>query len=145
MSEPNTPERGDDDVGLPRSAIDRVLQEVLPPNMCCTKDTKNLLIECSTEFISIVSAQANELCERDSRKTVTPEHILQALGDLGFESYIQEVTEKYALVREEHTKRQLRAKEKTETKKGLFDNGDEMLEVQKKLFEEAKRTTEKQE
>ncbi len=31
------------------------------------------------EFIHLLSAEANEICEKESKKTIAPEHILTAL------------------------------------------------------------------
>ena len=31
------------------------------------------------EFIHLISAEANEICEKESKKTIAPEHILTAL------------------------------------------------------------------
>ena len=33
----------------------------------------------SLEFIHLISSEANEICEQDSKKTIAPEHIIGAL------------------------------------------------------------------
>ncbi|KAJ7390082.1 Down-regulator of transcription 1 [Desmophyllum pertusum] len=43
------------------------------------------------EFIHLVSSEANEICNRQLKKTILPEHVFQALQGLGFTSYIEEV------------------------------------------------------
>ena len=93
--------------------------ELLPPDVACAKETRDLIIECCVgpskptscsnhffpgrlliltslpfrslwtglffsppsflEFIHLISSEANEICEQDSKKTIAPEHIIGAL------------------------------------------------------------------
>lgn len=66
--------------------------------MVCAKETRDLVIECCVgeqwlihlcylrklkspvEFIHLISSEANEICEGESKKTIAPEHIIGALG-----------------------------------------------------------------
>ncbi|RUP50069.1 hypothetical protein BC936DRAFT_140484, partial [Jimgerdemannia flammicorona] len=45
---------------------------------------------------------ANEICEKESKKTIAAEHVITALQTLGFESYLEEVEEVF----KEHKKTQ---------------------------------------
>jgi hypothetical protein len=38
------------------------------------------LTELSTEFIKMISMQSNEICEKDKKKTIAPEHAIQAIS-----------------------------------------------------------------
>jgi hypothetical protein len=71
--------------------------EYLPAGMTCAKDAKDLVADCAkgqsrprsqllnpllqgpTEFIVLVSSEAHEICEKGSKKTIAPEHIVEAL------------------------------------------------------------------
>ena len=33
----------------------------------------------AAEFIHLISSEANEICEKESKKTIAPEHIISAL------------------------------------------------------------------
>lgn len=57
-------------------------------NMSFAKETRDLLIECCVEFITMLSSEANEIAEKDAKKTIACEHITKALEDLGFGEYI---------------------------------------------------------
>ena len=37
------------------------------------------IISCIAEFIHLVSSEANEICNRQMKKTILPEHVFQAL------------------------------------------------------------------
>lgn len=82
---------GDDELSLPKATVQKLISEMLPNDISCAKDTRDLLIECCVEFIHLLSSEANEVCEADAKKTIAPEHVLKALQDLGFESFTEEV------------------------------------------------------
>ncbi|KAK1869685.1 hypothetical protein I4F81_012154 [Pyropia yezoensis] len=55
----------------------------------------------------MLSAEANDLCEADKKKTITPGHILRAMEKLGLERYQKDVQEDFAKHKEDeklHTK-----------------------------------------
>jgi histone H3/H4 len=70
-----------------------VISEVLPPDVSFSKETRDLLTECSVEFIHLVSSEANEICEKEGRKTIAAEHVTKALQELGFSEYISHINE----------------------------------------------------
>ncbi len=55
------------------------------------KDARDLLIDCCVEFITLISSEANEISEKEAKKTIAPEHIDKALRELGFPEYVREV------------------------------------------------------
>jgi predicted ATP-dependent protease len=58
---------------------------------------------CSrSEFIHLIASEANEICEKETKKTIAGEHVISALQTLGFEDYVEEVDEVY----KEHKKQQ---------------------------------------
>ena len=81
----------DEDLSLPKATIQKLIQEYLPRDLSCAKDTRDLLIDCCVEFIHLVSSEANETCEKESKKTIAPDQVVKALVDLGFEKYTHEV------------------------------------------------------
>ncbi|GJJ12084.1 hypothetical protein Clacol_006325 [Clathrus columnatus] len=114
----------DDDLTLPKATKGLVkLQtrlELLPKDISCAKETRDLIIECCVEFIHLISSDANEICEQESKKTIAPEHIIGALKRLGFDGYVAEVDED----REKKTNK-WELSGKTE---------EELLEEQQRLF-----------
>ncbi len=59
--------------------------------MTFAKETRDLLIECCVEFITMLSSEANEIAEKDAKKTIACEHITKALEELGFADYVPEL------------------------------------------------------
>ena len=110
----------DDDLSLPKATVTKMITgefgicttarfshtalvnvELLPSEVTCAKETRDLIIECCVgeqyssvcwddnsnsyiwlthaEFIHLISSEANEICELESKKTIAPEHIIGAL------------------------------------------------------------------
>ncbi|KAG8047065.1 hypothetical protein GUJ93_ZPchr0008g13655 [Zizania palustris] len=80
-----------EDVSLPKSTMFKIIKEMLPPDVRVARDAQDILVECCVEFINLLSSESNEVCSREDKKTIAPEHVLRALQDLGFREYIEEV------------------------------------------------------
>nr|XP_043636200.1 protein Dr1 homolog [Erigeron canadensis] len=124
-----------EDASLPKATMTKIIKEMLPPDVRVARDTQDLLIECCVEFINLVSSESNEVCGRDDKKTIAPEHVLKALEVLGFGEYIEDVYAAY----EQHKLETL------DTPKGgkLSSNGasmteEEALAEQQRMFAEAR-------
>ena len=50
----------------------------------------------------MIASEANDICERENKKTIAGEHVVAALRALGFDDYVEEVDEVY----KEHKKQQ---------------------------------------
>ncbi|XP_038990525.1 protein Dr1 homolog isoform X1 [Hibiscus syriacus] len=124
-----------EDASLPKATMTKIIKEMLPPDVRVARDTQDLLIECCVEFINLISSESNEVCNREDKRTIAPEHVLKALQALGFGEYIEEVYAAY----EQH---------KIETmqdslKGGKWSNVAEMTEEeavaeQQRMFAEAR-------
>lgn len=55
-------------------------------------------MECCVEFITLISSEANDISEKEAKKTIACEHVEKALRELGFGDYIPDVL----AVAEEH-------------------------------------------
>jgi down-regulator of transcription 1 len=83
---------GCDDVALPKATVNKFANELASSlEVKLAMDTRELVAECCSEFVQLLSSEANEICEKDAKKTITPEHVLRALKQLGFERYHKEV------------------------------------------------------
>lgn len=59
--------------------------------MTTSKDFRDVLVDCCVEFITLVASEANEISEKESKKTIACEHVTAALKELGFDEYITSV------------------------------------------------------
>ncbi|EFN58286.1 hypothetical protein CHLNCDRAFT_14485, partial [Chlorella variabilis] len=124
-----------DDVGLPRTTVQKSIKELMPKEMRIAGDASELLVQCCNQFVHLVSTQANDISEREKRSTISPEHVVKALEELEFgPQYLEAV--KAGLDNKEHREH------KAGHKKG--DSGltqEQLIELQQKLFEEARAAT----
>lgn len=83
----------DEDVSLPRTTIQKAVKGALPPGLRVSWDAIDVLTSCCNEFVHLISSQANVISERTKRSTITPDHVIQALEELGFETLVGPVQE----------------------------------------------------
>jgi len=88
-SNPASVDRDDDELSIPRAALNKMIKELVP-NVRVATDARELILACCTEFIHVLSSEANDICELQQKKTISPEHILTALDNLGFSCYKDE-------------------------------------------------------
>ncbi|KAH7573593.1 hypothetical protein JRO89_XS03G0177800 [Xanthoceras sorbifolium] len=72
---------------LPIANVGRIMKQILPSNSKISKEAKETMQECVSEFISFVTGEASEKCRKERRKTVNGDDICWALGALGFDDY----------------------------------------------------------
>lgn len=77
------------------ATVQKIVTEILPPasGVAFGKDARDLLIECCVEFITLISSEANEISEKENKKTIAVEHITKALEQLGFPEYVADIME----------------------------------------------------
>ena len=68
----------DEELTLPRAAMNKMIKEVMP-NIRVANEARELILQCSTEFIHLLSSEANEICDKQQKKTISPEHVLQGI------------------------------------------------------------------
>ncbi|KAL8280814.1 hypothetical protein RQP46_006818 [Phenoliferia psychrophenolica] len=72
---------------LPIANVGRIMKKCLPVSTKVSKDAKECVQECTSEFISFITSEAAERCLMEKRKTINGEDILFAMTTLGFENY----------------------------------------------------------
>ncbi|KAK3203145.1 hypothetical protein GRF29_112g312482 [Pseudopithomyces chartarum] len=144
---------GNDDLSLPKgtrpvpfaphrntansraATVQKIVTEILQsePGMTFAKDSRDLLIECCVEFITLISSEANEIAEKDAKKTIAAEHVQKALEELDFHDYVPAILEV-----EKDFKNQQKNREKKQTKieqSGMTE--EELIRAQEELFRNA--------
>lgn len=110
------PPTDDDDLTLPRASINKMIKELVStmesnwkyspnvielneivsnynlqvPSIRVANESRELILNCCTEFIHLISSEANEVCNTRNKKTINAEHVLEALDRLGFKDYKQD-------------------------------------------------------
>ncbi|KAK9447471.1 histone-fold-containing protein [Limtongia smithiae] len=120
-----------DDLSLPKATVQKIVSEIVPPDLVFSRDARDALIECCVEFIGVLSQTANEMAEGEAKKTIASDHVIRALQELGFTDYIEPVKQ----VIQEHKESQKHGRER---KVGKFESSgmteEELLRKQEELF-----------
>ncbi|CAI5947196.1 unnamed protein product [Closterium sp. NIES-64] len=129
-----------EDVSLPKATMSRLIKEMLPRDVRVSKDTQDLLMDCCLEFINLISSEANEMCSKEDKRTIAPEHVLQALESLGFSSYLAEVQAAYDQHKSEtlESPRALGRSSSSKASGAVGMSEEEAIAEQQKMFAEAR-------
>lgn len=69
------PSNEDEELTLPRASVNKMIKDALP-NIRVSNDVRELIMNCCTEFIHLVSSEANQVCMAQQKKTINAEHLL---------------------------------------------------------------------
>lgn len=109
---PHEVELREQDRWLPIANVARLMKNTLPATAKVSKDAKECMQECVSEFISFITSEASDKCLKEKRKTINGEDILYSMHDLGFENYAEVLKIYLAKYREQQALKQ----ERNETK-----------------------------
>ncbi|KAI9699542.1 MAG: hypothetical protein M1820_007173 [Bogoriella megaspora] len=124
---------GNDDLSLPKATVGKIISEILAndSNVAFSRDTRDLLIECCVEFITMISSEANEIAEKEAKKTIACEHVQQALEQLGFGEYVKDILD----VASDYKKMQVHREKKQSKMEQSGLSEEELLRQQQELFQ----------
>ncbi|CAI8603800.1 unnamed protein product [Vicia faba] len=74
---------------LPIANVGRIMKQILPPNAKISKEAKETMQECVSEFVSFVTGEASDKCHKEKRKTVNGDDVCWAMATLGFDDYAE--------------------------------------------------------
>ena len=69
--------------------VARIMKSSVPGTAKISKEAKECVQECVSEFISFITSEAAEKCLVEKRKTIGGEDILYAMVTLGFDQYAE--------------------------------------------------------
>ncbi|XP_075925464.1 protein Dr1-like [Petromyzon marinus] len=124
-----------DQVTLPYASVQRLVGELVPC-LRLTAGARDLLRMACTRFVRHVSSEANTACAHAQRKTISPEHVIQALERLGLAGSMGELRACHAEFRALALSRRRRATRRLEA---LGVPELELLRQQQALIEQARR------
>ena len=85
-------EQPDDELTIPRAAMNKMIKELLP-NIRVANEARELVLNCCTEFIHLISSESNDICNQQQKKTISAEHVLVALEKLGYGDFRKDAEE----------------------------------------------------
>ncbi|CAG9784525.1 unnamed protein product [Diatraea saccharalis] len=134
------PPSEEDELTLPRASINKMIKELVP-SVRVAFESRELILNCCTEFIHLLSSEANEICNQSNKKTINAEHVLAALDRLGFNDYTLEAE---AVLKDCKAVAAKRRRQSTRLE-NLGIPEEELLRQQQELFAKAREEQAKQE
>ncbi|EKG20135.1 Transcription factor CBF/NF-Y/archaeal histone [Macrophomina phaseolina MS6] len=130
---------GNDELSLPKATVQKIINEILAndPGVTFAKETRDLLIECCVEFITMISSEANDIAEKEAKKTIACEHVKAALEDFGFSNYVDDIMQVAADQRKQQMNRE--KKQSKIEQSGLSE--EELIRQQQELFSDLFKKT----
>ena len=74
---------------LPIANISRIMKRSIPQSAKISKDAKECVQECVSEFIAFITSEASDKCKQEKRKTINGDDLLYAMTALGFDKYTE--------------------------------------------------------
>ncbi|KAA8546896.1 hypothetical protein F0562_003325 [Nyssa sinensis] len=88
VGSPSDSSNKEQDRFLPIANVSRIMKKSLPANAKISKEAKETVQECVSEFISFITGEASDKCQREKRKTINGDDLLWAMTTLGFDNYV---------------------------------------------------------
>ena len=99
---------------LPIANINRIMKSALPNDTKISKEARECVQECVSEFIAFITCETCEITQNEKRKTINGEDIIKAMEELNFVNYLDSV--KY------YNKKYKDVLKKSEMKEGEIDD-----------------------
>ncbi|WWC90681.1 uncharacterized protein L201_005617 [Kwoniella dendrophila CBS 6074] len=110
---------------LPIANVARIMKTSLPGSAKVSKEAKECVQECVSEFISFITSEAAEKCLNEKRKTLNGEDILTSMRSLGFDNYEGVLRVYLTKYRDSHHSLPKRGNNSSNSNNNKNDDGDE--------------------
>ena len=85
---------------LPIANINRIMKAALPIDTKISKEARECVQECVSEFIAFITCEACEITFCEKRKTINGEDIIKSMKELNFQDYLENVEHYNRMYRE---------------------------------------------
>lgn len=72
---------------LPIANVSKIMKDAMPEIAKISKESKELMGKCASEFIAITTCRAKDICDCEARKTITGEDLIRAMEELDLPYY----------------------------------------------------------
>eukprot|EP00792_Barthelona_sp_PAP020_P004359 TRINITY_DN2074_c0_g1_i1.p1 TRINITY_DN2074_c0_g1~~TRINITY_DN2074_c0_g1_i1.p1 ORF type:complete len:202 (+),score=43.49 TRINITY_DN2074_c0_g1_i1:32-637(+) len=74
---------------LPIANIGRLMKKSLPEHAKISKESKEFVQECASEYVCFITSEASDRCIDEKRKTITSDDVVFSMNALGFLRYVR--------------------------------------------------------
>lgn len=130
----------EEELTIPRAAMNKMIKEICS-DVRVANEARELILSCCTEFIHLVSSEANDICNTQNKKTINAEHVLQALEKLGYGEFKKDAEDALAECKDVAAKK----RRQSTRLENLGIPEEELLRQQQELFAKAREAAALQE
>lgn len=87
------------DLNLPIAVVGRIIKDALPDGINISKEVKSAIARAASVFVIYLTSAATAEAKKTNHKTITPNHIFDALEEIEFESFMEPLKESLELYR----------------------------------------------
>lgn len=80
--------RHDSEISLPRATVNQLIMEKLPVDARISTNSKDTIIRLCMSFLNALAAKANNVCGAKNKKTVCPDHVIDAMVEMHLDHYL---------------------------------------------------------
>ena len=78
----------EDELSLPKATLVNLIKELLPESAKMSANTQDLIMTICVQFLNHLADQSNNICNGQGRKTITAQHVIEALKKMKFDKYL---------------------------------------------------------
>jgi len=82
-----------EDLNLPTAVITRMVKEVLPEGINISKEARAAISKSASVFVLYATSCANNLAQKNKRKTLTANDVMDALDEMEFPTFLEPLKE----------------------------------------------------
>lgn len=119
-----------EDLNLPNAVVGRIIKEALPDGVNVSKEARQAIARAASVFVLYATSQANNIAQKNKRKTLAGKDVLQAMDDMELEQFIEPLTEALENFKkvQQNKKEAAARKRKEKDKESNQESGDLSIE-----------------
>lgn len=129
-----------EDLNLPNAVISRLMKEVLPDGVNVSKEARSAISRAASVFVLYTTSCANNLAQKQKRKTLTGLDVLTAMDEMEFGQFVEPLKKSLEAFKKEQKEKESKKKEAAEKRKQNQEETE--TENNKKLKADEKESTE---
>ena len=82
-----------EDLNLPNAVITRIIKDALPDGVAVSKEARSAMAKAASVFVLYATSTANSLAQKNKKKTVSAQDVLNALEEMEFNNFVEPLKE----------------------------------------------------
>merc|ERR1739842_147860 len=76
-----------EDLNLPNAVITRIIKDTLPEGVAVAKEARSAIAKAASVFVLYATSTSNSLAQKNKKKTVSAQDVLNAMKEMEFEKF----------------------------------------------------------